>query len=89
MCESEGYKLTDGLKNTKWTYGQDHQDGYPYLNLVKRINQGIVDGKGRGIAWDIKKYIFIFITKLRQFTEPGPFSPFQLVKLSQLCYHLL
>ena len=27
------------------------------------------------------------LTKLQQFTKPGPFSKFQLFKLSQLCYH--
>ena len=29
------------------------------------------------------------VTKLGQFTEFGPFSTFQLFKLSKLCYHFL
>ena len=42
-----------------------------------------------------KNIILIFetlqkmVTKLGQFTKPGPFSTFQLLKLSQLCYHFL
>ena len=42
-----------------------------------------------------KKIIFIFktrqkmVTKLGQFTKLGPFSTFQLFKLSKLCFHFL
>ena len=60
---------------------------------VKLIGQWIPDGDGRGLARDIKKNIFIFktrqkmVTKLGQFTKLGPFSTFQLFKLSKLCYH--
>ena len=42
-----------------------------------------------------KKIIFIFktqqkiVTKLRQYKKLGPFSTFQLFKLSKLCYHFL
>ena len=61
--------------------------------LEKLIGQWITDRNGRGIARDIKPYIYIFktrqkiVTKLGQFTKLGPFSTFQLFKLSKLCYH--
>ena len=49
-----------------------------------------------GVARDIKKnIIFILktrqkmVTKLGQFTKLGPFSTFQLFKLSKFCYHFL
>ena len=48
--------------------------------------------KGGGIARDILKRYFHFqnptkiVTKLEQFTKPGPFSTFQLFKLSQISY---
>ena len=60
--------------------------------LVKLTGQWIPNCDGRGIARDIKKN-FIFktwqktVTNLGQFTKLGPFSTFQLFKLSKLCYH--
>ena len=59
----------------------------------KFIGQKIPDRDGRGIARYIKKNYFNFknatkmVTKLGQFTQLGPFSTFQLFKLSKLCYH--
>ena len=50
---------------------------------------------GGGQLGILKKNIFIFKTrqnmvkKFRQFTKLGPFSTFQLFKLSKLCYHFL
>ena len=61
--------------------------------LVKLIGQWIPNGDGQGIARDIKKIVFIFktrqkmVTKWGQFTKAGPFSTFQLFKLSKLCYY--
>ena len=62
--------------------------------LIKLIGQWISNGDGRRIASDIqKKFNFKtqqkMVTKLEQFTKLGPFSTFQLFKLSKLCYNFL
>ena len=65
--------------------------------VVKYIGQWILNGYGQGIAKVYQKKIIFFIfktrqkmvTKLGQFTKFGPFSTFQLFKLSKLCYHFL
>ena len=64
--------------------------------LVKLVCQWVPDRDGRGITRNIKKKLFILsklnkkmVTKLGQLTKLGPFSTFQLFKLSKLCYHFL
>ena len=70
-------------------------------NLEKFIMQWILDGNGRGIARDLKKNIFIFMTKngntvwtilKAEMYKVGTIykvGTYQLFKLSKLCYHLL
>ena len=72
---------------------------FSFLNILKpqffgKIYWLMNSGRHRaGIAKDVLKFIFLFktlqkmATKLRQFTKRGPFSTFQLFKLSQLRYH--
>ena len=58
--------------------------------MVKLIGQWIPNNNGQGIARVKKNYLQTATknyTKLGQFTNLGPFSKFQLLKLSKLCYH--
>ena len=64
---------------------------YRNLNffLVKLIGQCTPDGDGRGIARDIKKYIFIFKTRQKMVTKFGQFKKLKCREESQLCYQFL